>query len=251
MQEISLWLPILFFFVALFYSMVGFGGGSSYLAILVLAGVAYQNIPSTALVCNLIVTAGGCWHFYQAGHFKLKNVLPFIALSIPMAYFGGRIPIEKTLFIWLLGISLAVAAFRLLLSQKATQPRISLTWQQAWFIALPVGALLGLFSGLVGIGGGIYLAPLLLLLGWCDSKQAAAAASLFIFVNSLAGLMGQFAKAPITWEIYAVLPLVIAVWGGGQIGSRLGSQKFPQLTLQRVTGSLIMVVAARLIWRVL
>ncbi|MBI3541139.1 MAG: sulfite exporter TauE/SafE family protein [Deltaproteobacteria bacterium] len=241
------YLAPLFFLTALTYSMVGLGGGSTYLALLALFAVSYSSIPQIALLCNLVVVVGGYWFFWKAGHFSLRRVLPFIVTSIPMATWGGSIPIEKKVFMLLLGLSLGVAALRMLLSDKVFESRFPLSWKRAWAVGIPVGALLGFLSGLVGIGGGIYLAPVLLLLGWADSKQAAAAASFFILVNSIAGFGGQLMKGGfmISWGM--VLPLLFAVFLGGQIGSRLGSQTIPKLALQRVTAILILAVVARLL----
>lgn len=244
-ETLAGWLCLAFFGVAFLYSMVGFGGGSSYLAILVLAGLPYQSIPATALVCNLIVTSGGCWHFYRAGHFKLKNVLPFIVLSIPMAYVGGSVPIGKNLFCFLLGISLLAVAVRMFLPAERFESAKDISWKQAWLIGLPLGAVLGLLAGLVGIGGGIFLSPLLLLVRWVNVKEAAASASFFIFVNSLSGLAGQMQKG--TAHLVWILPLGLAVFLGGQIGSRMGAYQIPKVRLQQLLAGLVLYVAVKLL----
>ena len=249
MTEIPYWLPIVFFLIALFYSMVGFGGGSSYVAVLILVGLHFQSVPPIALVCNLIVTVGGCWHFYKGGHFKLKTVLPFLALSMPMAYLAGRLPIAKELFCLLLGFSLLAVALRMILPNQKFEEIREVSWRWAWLMGLPVGAALGFLAGLVGIGGGIFLSPLLLLMRWVNIKQAAASASLFIAANSFFGLMGQFQKG--TADLSSLLPLAVAVFLGGQIGSRLGSYKIPRVGLQRLLATLIMYVSGRLILGVL
>lgn len=235
----------LFFVTALVYSMAGLAGGSTYLALLALFGVPYGWIPRVALTCNLVVSAGGSLHFSK--HLSLKKVLPFIVTSIPMAFLGGSVPIGKKLFTILLGLSLLVAAVRLLISEQ-TFVRRDVTWKESWLLGLPTGAVLGFFCGLVGIGGGIFLSPILLLWGSADSKQAAAAASLFILVNSLAGLAGQLSKG--AWEVPVVIfaPLLIAAFLGGQIGSRLGSQKISRFVLQKITAALILLVSGRLLW---
>ena len=244
----TLWLLIpLFFLTALVYSMAGFGGGSTYLALLALFSFPYKAMPQVSLLCNLVVVAGGCWFFYQAGHFSFKRVLPFILTSIPMAYWGGSILVSKKLFSLLLGFSLCMAAFRMLISDQALESRLSISWKKSWMVGLPLGALLGFLSGLVGIGGGIYLSPLLLLLGWADSKQASAAASFFILVNSLAGLAGQINKSGFMLQNEGTLLLMGVVFLGGQIGSRLGSQFLSKLVLQRVAAVLILFVGVRLI----
>jgi uncharacterized protein len=246
MSEIPIWVTIAFFAVALFYSMVGFGGGSSYLAILVLAGLSYQAIPPVALVCNLVVTAGGFWHFYRGGHFKLRAVLPFVILSIPMAYLGGRTMVSYRLFSVLLGLSLFVVALRMILPNKTFEKSEEVSWKQAWFVGIPVGALLGFLAGLIGIGGGIFLSPLLLLMRWVNMKQAAASASFFIFVNSLSGLVGQVQKgsADLGW----IAPLALVVFLGGQMGSRLGAYRIPKVRLQQVLAVLIFYVSVKLLF---
>lgn len=239
------WLPIVFFLIALPYSMVGFGGGSSYLAFLVLAGLSYQEIPPIALVCNLVVTAGGVWHFWRGGHLKLEKVLPYLILSIPMAYLGGGILIGKELFRFILGFSLLAVALRMLLPDALFEHSKRVSVWKAWTIGLPVGGLLGFLSGLVGIGGGIFLSPLLLLMRWVNVKEAAAAASLFIAANSLAGLFGQLHKGTANLEL--ILPLGLTVFVGGQIGSRLGAYHLPQVRLQQMLAALILYVSLRLL----
>lgn len=248
-------LAALFFVAAIVYSMAGLGGGSTYLALLTLFAFSYPLVPKIALFCNLAVAASGFWFFTKAGHFSLKRTLPFVVSSIPMAYWGGSLPIGKTLFTLLLGLSLAVASLRMFfpdqLSQlsKTSQARPSLSWKKAWVIGLPVGALLGFLSGVVGIGGGIYLIPVLLLLSWADAKEAAASASFFILVNSLAGLGGQFFKSgfPSGDEMSTLWILPLATFLGGQIGSRLGSRKISPWMLQRVSASLILYASGRLL----
>ena len=248
MESDLLWIVPSFFAVALVYSTVGLGGGSSYLALLALSAVPYPTIAPIALTCNLLVASSGLYFFRRSGCLSLKQVLPFVATSIPAAYWGGTVALEKETFTWLLGVSLAVAAFRLFLSDRAFASKEGLTWKRAWIVGIPVGSILGFWSGLVGIGGGIFLAPLLLLIGWADAKQAAAASSLFIIVNSAAGLAGHLARG--TPEFSFLMPLLAAVFFGGQIGSRLGSRRISKLVLQRVTAILILAVSVRLLWKV-
>lgn len=246
MHEIPYGLPLGFFFIALFYSMVGFGGGSSYLAVLALAGLPYQSIAPLALGCNLVVSGGGAWHFYRAGQLGLKNVLPLMVSSIPMAYVGGRILIPKELFCFLLGLSLLAAAFRMFLPEQVFEKEKDIAWEEAWKIGLPLGALLGFLAGLVGIGGGIFLVPLLLLMRWVNLKEAAAASSFFIMVNSASGLLGQLHKAAFDFNYF--LPLGLAVLVGGQIGSRLGAYHVPKVRLQQGMAVFILCVAIKLMW---
>ncbi len=238
----------LFFLTALVYSMAGFGGGSTYLALLAFFSFPYALMPKIALLCNLTVVTGGTWFFYKEGYLSWRRILPFIISSIPMAYWGGSVVVGKRLFTLLLAISLIVAALRLFLSDRAFEAKMPLEWKKSWIVGLPLGAVLGFLSGLVGIGGGIYFAPVLLLLGWADAKQAAASASLFILVNSVAGLAGQFAKGEGFISVEGIVPLVVAVFLGGQIGSRIGARSVPKLVLQRMTAVLILFVSGRLLW---
>ena len=249
MVDPMLWLPIAFFFVALVYSMVGFAGGSSYLALLILAGLPYREVPPIALFCNLIVSASAFWHFRQAGHFSFKKILPFIVCSIPMAFLGGRTVISKKLFCLLLGISLLAAGLRLLLPDKRFEETCVVSDRKMWLAGAPLGGILGFLSGLVGIGGGIFLSPLLLLMRWANSKQAAASASFFILVNSLSGLFGQSQKGAVVAH-ESLLFLGAAVLIGGQLGSRLGSYRLPRLGLQRITALLIVYVSMNLLLKV-
>lgn len=238
----------LFFATALVYATAGLAGGSTYLALLAFFSYPYESLPKVALFCNLIVAAGGLWFFHKAGYLSLKRVAPFLVSSIPMAYLGGLLPIGKKFFTLLLAISLLAAALRLLLPERVFEEVPDLKGRNVWLTGLPIGLVLGLVSGLVGIGGGIFLSPLLMLLSWANSKQAAASASLFILLNSLAGLAGQFSKGGTDFPVATILPLLLAVFLGGQIGSRLGSQKITKLVLQRLTAVLVLLVSGRLFY---
>jgi uncharacterized membrane protein YfcA len=239
-------LALTFFFIALIYSSVGFGGGSSYLAILALTDIRYLLMPKVALICNLLVVTGGCYHFYKQKHFNKQLILPFVLSSVPMAFLGGMYPIKEKVFLILLTSSLLLAGLRLLfvtrfVDQEARPPSL--------LTSSLVGSALGLLSGLVGLGGGIFLSPLMLNLRWGRPKEVAAAASAFIFLNSLAGLAGQLTKG-MSEEIFSHWPLFIAVILGGQIGSRLGTHPIvSQRNMQRATAVLILAVSARLLLR--
>jgi uncharacterized protein len=237
-----------FFLTALAYASVGFGGGSTYLALLVLFALPYAAIPQIALLCNIIVVTGGCYHFYRAGLLSVRRILPFIVASIPCAYLGGRIPIAKEDFLWLLALTLGVAGVRLFLRghQAATSHHDST--QRDWAVGLPVGAVLGLLSGLVGIGGGIFLSPILFFIRWGTARHIAAAASGFILLNSIAGLCGQWSKTgwAIEWEW--MFPLAVAVLCGGQIGSRLATGWLPMTGLRRLTALFVLSVSGRILW---
>jgi uncharacterized protein len=238
-------LPLGFFIISLLYSTVGFGGGSSYLALLAVSGISFLLLPKIALICNLTVVSGGVWHYYKQGHFNKGLILPFVLPSIPMAFFGGMYPISEKIFLTLLSITLVLSGLRLLFTVHQEEN----TKQPSYYLSIPIGAILGFLSGVVGIGGGIFLAPIMLSLKWGKAKEVAAAASFFIWLNSLAGLIGQFTKGyPV--DLLDFWPLFMAVFLGGQIGSRIGShQKVSQLTIQRATAVLILLISFRLLFK--
>lgn len=247
-------LVFLFFITALIYSSVGFGGGSTYLALLVLFHYPFEVIPKIALLCNVIVVLGGWHQFAKGGHFKIKKIGPFVLASIPFAYLGGSIAVGKTLFLILLGLSLAAAGLRLLFAEpypEGAKHMAPSTFYTGFSWMLLSGAGLGFISGLVGIGGGIFLAPLLYFLRWGNAKEIAAASSFFILVNSISGLLGQFNKQGEWAGFMVLLPFVLAVFFGGQIGSRIGAKKLSFVALQRVTASLILYVSFRIFWGLL
>ena len=240
-------LSLLFAAIALLYSAVGFGGGSSYIALLALYGYSYEVIPSLALICNLIVVSGGLVLFFKRGHFAPRLFWPFALSSIPFSFFGGLIPISNELFLLVLGVSLLLAGLKLLFIDRL-KPCESHSLPSP-FIALALGAGLGFLSGLVGIGGGIFLSPLLLLMRWGEPKQIAATAAAFIFVNSLAGLLGQIVKTGPETELWSYWPLFIAVFVGGQIGSRLSSgTRVSQKAIKMLTAGLVIFVGLRILF---
>lgn len=246
-----------FFFIALLYAAVGFGGGSSYAALLALMGTDYRILPALSLICNIVVTAGGCWRFARAGHIPWRRALPLVAAALPCAWAGGLLSIGQAAFTGLLGTALAVAGGVMLLYRPLQQASgceapddVNITGANTVTLIIAAG-LLGLLAGVVGIGGGIFLAPLLYFTQWGDGRAIAGTASLFIVSNSIAGLSGQFAKLSQAGEAMAMLaywPLLPAVLIGGFIGSWLGARQLPLLWMQRGTGMLILAVAVRLIW---
>ena len=242
----------LFFLVAVAYSSVGFGGGSSYNALLILSGMDYRLVPAIALSCNILVVSGGVYHSVRAGHLSIDKLLPFILLSIPMAWFGGSLPVSEQLFIGLLGFSLLVAGTQMFLKQGVSPGDHGYSKKRYWLISAGTGGLIGLISGITGIGGGIFLAPVIYLLHLAPARTIAGITSGFILVNSIAGLAGQMMKAgdysPLQGWTQA-WPLFIAVIIGGQIGSHLGVHRLPEAWIKRITALLILYVALRLIWR--
>lgn len=232
-----------FFLIAMIYSSVGFGGGSSYLALLAVMGVHFEIIRPAALLCNIIVVSGGTYIFWKAGALDLRKSWPFLVTSIPMAFAGGLWEIENaSYFFILLGICLILAAFLLWLQPVASAQR-GLTNPLANTV---IGALIGFLSGLVGIGGGIFLAPLLHLFHWGEPRKISALASLFILLNSISGLAGQITRTTeIEWSF--ILPLLLAVFLGGQVGSRLGSRKFKPMYIKRITSLVIFAAAIKIL----
>ncbi|MBI4223791.1 MAG: sulfite exporter TauE/SafE family protein [Deltaproteobacteria bacterium] len=250
MENVFYILP-LFFLTALVYASAGLGGGSTYLALLVLSGFAYADIPKAALLCNLVVVTGGLYHYLRAGLLPFGKILPLVLTSIPLAYLGGRIPVSKELFLFLLAISLAAAGARLFLTGEPLWKTKEFSPRRVWTFGLCAGGILGFFSGLVGLGGGIFLAPLLYFLGWGTGRQIAAMASFYIFVNSAAGLAGQFSKSDFSLSPGLIFPLLLAVFAGGQIGSRVGLGFLPLAGLRKITASLILFVSFRIFWGLL
>ena len=246
-------LAVLFFITALLYASVGFGGGSTYNALLVLHGADYTVLPTIALCCNIIVVAGGVWRFGAAGHIHIRRILPFIAGSIPLAWFGGRLPVSETVFVGLLGASLLIAGVQLLYATRAPANSAAQSALPASLaLSLLIGGALGFLAGIVGIGGGIFLAPVLYLMRWGTPRQIAGACSFFILVNSLSGLAGQLSKlidSDIAGDALAYWPLALAVLLGGQIGSRLGALRMPEKLIKRLTAVLMIYVAVRLLLR--
>lgn len=246
-----MFVALLFLVTALLYSAVGFGGGSTYNALLVLAETDYRLLPSIALICNLIVVTGGVIQYKRSGDLSLRFALPFVILSIPMAWLGGRAPIEEDAFIMLLGFSLLAAGIAMWFQPPktgATQSRAPLL---SWLVGLPLGGAVGLLSGMVGVGGGIFLAPCLHLLRLGEAKRIAATSSFFIMVNSTAGLVGQTMKQGTVAHLEALTdywPLGLAVLVGGQIGSRLSTEALSGKVVKRMTAVLILYVAGRLLY---
>lgn len=236
-----------FFVTALLYAAVGFGGGSTYSALLALSGMDYRLIPIIALACNIVVVAGGSFRFARAKITPWRSAILVTALAAPAALLGGLTPIDQNSFMLLLGISLLLTGATMLLPVKdnAGGEPSGLACLMP-FVAAPIGYL----AGLVGIGGGIFLAPLLHLSRWRDARAIAATASLFILVNSLFGLLGQMLKrGPDAFgaAISGSLPLLLAVAIGGQIGSLLAIKFLPQRAIRWMTAALVIWVGARLL----
>lgn len=237
-------LALFFFFVALLYSSVGLAGGSSYAALLTIFGVNAMAIPTVTLAMNLLVSTIGSFNYVRNRHARAGLILPFFVSSIPMSYLGGSLQVSKTVFYWLLLLSLVIVALRIYIWNNITFTH-SLGRPGRLLVSLAAGAILGLVSGIVGIGGGIYLVPLILIFGLGTEKEAAACGVLFIWVNSLAGLASRFQYNYIDIRYY--LPAIIAVIAGGVIGSSLGATRFSPRTMQRLLGVIVLVAILLLV----
>ena len=246
-------LAILFALTAALYASVGFGGGSTYIALLALAALDYRALPIIALLCNIIVVTGGTLRFQSRGLIDWPRIWPILILSVPAAWLGGRLELDKDSFLLLLGLSLAAAGILLLIEpfiKRAGAGSDSRGWTSHKLFAPAIGTGIGFLSGMVGIGGGIFLAPILLLTRWADSRRIAATASIFILVNSIAGLGGQLMKSGLSSGGEAILaywPLFVGVLLGGQVGSILASKALPEIWIRRLTALLILYVALRIL----
>lgn len=242
-------LAALFFLTALAYATVGFGGGSTYTALLVLADTDYRILPAVSLACNITVVTGAVVQYAAAGLVRWKRLLPLTVLSVPLAWFGGTLDIPERAFITVLGLALLASAAALVFRKPA--PANPDTVWPVW-TGPALGGGIGFLAGLVGIGGGIFLAPVLHLLNWGKAKEIAAAASVFILVNSAAGLAGQSRRLMDSGDLSSLLaywPLLPAVLIGGQIGVWVGRTRASGTWLVRLTAILVLFVAVRLLWR--
>lgn len=237
----------LFALVALIYASVGFGGGSTYTALLALSGMDYRAIPALSLLCNIIVVSGGCLFYWRAGLIDMRAMAPLLIVSAPLAFLGGLWPIDEALFYWILGAALLLSAGALLIPAACLAPR---RWPLP--VMMAVSGLIGLLAGLSGIGGGIFMAPLLHLTRWADARRIAAFASVYILINSAAGIAGQLGKngaLSAADMAQAYWPLLLAVFAGGQMGSYLGMHWISPRYLRWLTALLVGYVAVRLLLR--
>ena len=237
---------VFFFIIAIIYASVGFGGGSSYIAILALYGLPFKEIRLIALCCNIIVVVGGVALYIMHGYVNWKKILPLICISIPCAFAGAMVKLSETNFYLVLSVVLIISAILLWIMTIKKHVEI----RQAKDLPIingSIGGAVGFISGLAGIGGGIFLSPLLHILRWDAAKRIAATASVFILVNSLAGLAGQFSQlhGEIEWKL--LICLSIAVFLGGQLGSRLGTFKFNAVMITRLTAILVFIAGVEIL----
>jgi len=237
---------ILFFVIAVLYSSVGFGGGSSYLAILALTGIVFTQIRSISLLCNIVVVGVNVVYFQKQKLYDWNKVIPIISLSVPLAFVGGFIQISQHFFFIILGITLLIAAITVWFSKKiisshTSAPNLKFSKNTSY------AGVIGFFSGMVGIGGGVFLAPLLHIRQWDSPKRIAATASLFILLNSISGLLGQAFNPDfsINWSLTVLL--LIAVFVGGFLGNRIGYKYLSPIQLKKGTAILIAYIGIRLL----
>ncbi len=239
-------LSILFFITSILYSSVGFGGGSTYLALLLIWDIPYYIFPVIALFCNIIVVTGNSINYVRAGNHNIKSLLPFIIGSIPFAFFGGTLTIDKRIFEILLFLVLTAAGFLLLVNNKAYDDKRIIIKKISYFSSIFIGSILGLISGIVGIGGGIFLSPILFLLKADKPKNIVTSASIFILINSISGIFGQLTKERVINEFLSYWPLFIAVFIGGLLGNYLNLKIFSSRILALLTSLLVIFVAMRM-----
>ena len=242
-------LSILFFVTAILYSSVGFGGGSTYLALLLISGVPYFIFPVIALSCNIVVVSGNCFNYIRAGNLNLRLLIPYLIGSIPLAFIGGSLPIEKRLFEILLFLVLTIAGILLLLNFRSYDDKEESYRKIPIIISILIGGILGFISGVVGIGGGIFLSPILYLIKAGRPKHIVTTASLFILINSLLGIIGQLTKNVVISEIPNYWFLLLAVLIGGQVGNFLNLKIFPTRILALVTAGLVLFIAIRMAYK--
>ena len=242
-------LSILFFVTAILYSSVGFGGGSTYLALLLISGVPYFIFPVIALSCNIVVVSGNCFNYIRAGNLNLRLLIPYLIGSMPLAFIGGSLPIEKKLFEILLFLVLTIAGILLLLNFRSYDDKEESYRKIPIIISILIGGILGFISGVVGIGGGVFLSPILFLIKAGRPKHIVTTASLFILINSLSGIVGQLTKNAVISEIPNYWFLLLAVLIGGQVGNFLNLKIFPTRILALVTSCLVLFVAIRIAYK--
>jgi uncharacterized membrane protein YfcA len=243
LDQPMLLLVVAMFFMATLYSTVGHGGGSGYLAVMALAGFVPEEMRPTALTLNIVVASIATWKFSSAKSFRRDIFVPLVVASIPAAFFGGLVEIPATVYKPVVGAILLCAAVRLFVpvrgNEQSKTPHI--------FVTILAGVVIGFGSGLIGIGGGIFLSPLVLLLGWATAKQTAAISAPFILVNSVSALGGiAISEQGPGIDLHTIPPLVVAVVIGGVVGATFGSRRLGSSGLRRVLGIVLMVAALKM-----
>ena len=239
-------LAILFLVTATLYSSVGFGGGSTYLALLLMWEIPYFIFPTIALSCNIIVVSGNCFNYIKAGNLNFKLLFPYLVGSMPMAYIGGSLLLEEKLFEILLFLVLTTAGALLLLNFRSYDDEKLSYRKIPYMVSILIGGALGFIAGIVGIGGGIFLSPILFLIKAGKPKHIVTTASLFILINSILGVIGQLSKNAVLTEVQNYWYLLVAVLIGGQLGNFLSLKIFPTRILALITACLVIFVAMRM-----
>ena len=239
-------LSISFFVTAILYASVGFGGGSTYLALLLILDVPYYIFPVIALICNIFVVSGNSFNYIRAGNLNLKLLIPYLIGSMPLAYIGGSLEIDKNLFEFFLFLVLTFAGTMLLINFKSYDDENATYKDIPMIISILIGGILGFVSGVVGIGGGVFLSPILFLIKAGKPKHIVTAASLFILINSISGVIGQLTKNIVLIEVSNYWYLFLTVMIGGHIGNFLNLKIFPTRILALVTAALVLFVAIRI-----
>jgi hypothetical protein len=235
----------LFLLTAVIYSSVGLGGGTTYIALLSFAGLPPNVISSTGLVLNIVVVTIGLVNFKKAGFLNLKDFWPLVMISVPGAFIGGQITLTKDIYYFLLSVLLIVLAMFTIFIKKKVNPKSPPIDTFSFLSMFAIGFALGLISGTFGIGGGIILAPILLLTGLADSKQAAALATVFILLNSASGIFGRFVSG--NFAVPNIIFLGVAVAVGAYFGSKFGVAKLSRLTIQRTQGAILLIAGLRIL----
>ena len=241
-------LPILFFIVSLIYSSVGLGGGSAYTALMIIFGMNYKIIPPTSLTLNIFVSFIGMVNFWRRGHGRFDLILPFLITSIPMTYIGGSLDLPKNIFYMILFFSLMLITIKIYFLDNQNFS-FRLVGFKKWLFILLVGTVLGFIAGSVGIGGGIYLVPIIFIFGLGTEKEAAATGVAFIFINSIVGLISRVQFQ--IFDVNVILPLLLSVVFGGFLGSYFGSVKFKPNTIQKLMGIILIIGMCFLIKEIL
>ena len=239
-------LSIFFFITAILYSSVGFGGGSTYLALMLIWDLPYYIFPIIALFCNIIVVSGNSINHLRLGNINLKLLYPYLIGSIPFAFFGASISIDKNLFEILLFFILAIAGIFLFIESKTFNKEQLKIKKIPNILSVSIGSIIGFISGIVGIGGGIFLSPILFLIKAGLPKHITTTASLFILINSIFGVAGQLTKDIVFDEFLNYWPLFLCVLAGGQIGNFLNIKLLSNKTLALITSVLVIFVAIRM-----
>ncbi len=239
-------LSIFFLITSILYSSVGFGGGSTYLALMLIWEIPFYIIPILALCCNIIVVSGNSINYIRSGNFSLNLLLPYLMGSVPLAFFGASLSISKELFEILLFVILTIAGILLLNRSKFFDSNKIKINQIPKKISVLIGCVIGFISGIVGIGGGIFLSPILFLIKAGYPKQIATTASLFILINSIFGVAGQLTKDIVLNQFLNFWPLFLVVFMGGQIGNFLNIKFLSNKTLSLITSLLVIFVAIRM-----